>query len=1190
MNPIHMNMKQPHSRWSLPLCFGAAALATFAIPVHAGEYFNDFNGTNPFSPSLPDDERLRLFVTLFDDAASGHNTAHPSYPGWYSTGGVPVGEEEDSGFLKLNDPTNGTRSIIVFPDFEEGFAVSGFTFSVDCRIGAGTTDPADGFSISFARSGNPLITTGDGGWIGGNHENGANSGIAIGFDAYGGDRGIRVSVDGSTVIQHNFVNGGGGGLLTDPLIMQTGPRIGGNEIPLEERIAALGWAEAKVELLPNEDPEAEFSHILNVWWKGVNVIANHGLDYSPSPGRLVFGARTGGQNQAHHFDNVSLETIAFPQAVLSRATVSHDEGFVFQITDFAPDSIVDPDDIEYMIIGEDFLTPGDPGFTIGKVGDVTTITYVPADPLKPLDPVGYYIQFLDGNSAGLVFFDGTVTTPVFPLDSFIAEEPTLNLWNIREIRGATPGSLSSALAIALNPPSTTPPDEETPAPGVIVDYTSPFFNLSDDVGGERGFFRRDALYRTNTVGVDDQNIVFLGKTKIEVAESGYYTFWVRSDDGFALRINGAEFEDVGGIGVNANGFIDPSDSSTIAFSIGTGNSNTRGLVFLEQGEEYVIDFLWWEGTGGSYAEVSWAPGSHLADHATGRWTLVGGAGETPFFPAEPLDLPSAPPGVWSVRNYHGPGLVGNVGSLRAAFDAIANYSGEDENIITTDAETPVVNFQDPGEPNVGSDGLFSNNIPFPLVTDPQVGNNHFVTAARIEIPDVQPGDYSFAVTGDDGVAFRVLGGDARLINSGGAETRSGPAPESLINSGIDSLDSRAFVNTHNSGTPSIGVYRITQAGTYTIEVVHVEQTGDAALEVAWVPGNFTSRNSTGNWELLGDPDHPSVPPLVPVMQDAWFASLPPATDGNWSTAFYYARNPGQDPPLVLVDSLGKINDVLAHPSITPVYEQAPALNYFNRLPADVLTGSGLFRYYTSESPPAVAAYNQVDSFFPGIAATNLIDDSVTLATARVVIPTSGDWTFGVNADDGFALRVVGAPNGFTRISGTADARIDLAQRNAIYRTGGTASVRGVINLPAGEYDIEFAFYERGGGAAFEVFAAQGNFTNEGDSTAWRIVGHTGSGGLALIEQPTDPGPGGEGPPVITSPVFDASTGEFSFSWNSEEGVDYVIEYSADLVTWYEIESAYPGAAGESNYTVNVEEDLTEIDDTEKVFFRLREAD
>jgi hypothetical protein len=1109
-----------HSRFrAVPLSrLSVVALAALIIPAHAGTYANDFS-SDPFSTSLPANQRL----TTFSNQAVGN----ANRPSWVANGGV-----SNSGYLKLTDAVGSIRSTIVFPDFEPGFKVAGFSFGVDCRIGGGGATPADGFSINFARKDeittDTVITTGTP-YAGANnvghteadrHEEGTRTGLGIGFDSYfsGGEDviGISVRVDDQLLAQIPAATLNG--LVTNAASLQTGPLITGTAA---EKVAALGWARFEVDLDPGTGR-------LDIWWKGVKVVDQLETNFIPSAGRLVFGARTGGQNQVHHFDNIELETFPVELAAVTSARVGHD-GFVFTVNDFGSKSIVTPADIETVEIDGVPVAPT----SVNKSNGVTTITYVPQVPFPPHKAISYLISAYDQNDE-FVGQSATLTTPILPQSFFIADTPTLNQWNIREIRGGTvvgTPPIDSALTIAATPP------------GTPTDYLAPYFNISDEIDfGGRGFFKRDTLYATNVTGGDD-NMVGLGRTKIQVTEAGDYTFRVHSDDGFALRVNGASFSKVAGLGL-----IDGSESSTIAFLNGTGNSDTRGTVNLPVGE-HVIDFLWFEGTGTSYAEVSWAKGDHADIVADGKWSLVGGAGETPFFPAAPLDIPAPTGGNWSVRNYHG---GGNVPTLRSAFELVANPGAA----VLTDASSPVVNFRDPQ--NAGADGIFRNNIPFPMeVTVPGVDDNQFVTVGRYEFVAAAAGDYSFAVTADDGFAFRMLGGP-HLING------AGPANN---NSGIDPIDSTAFLNTNANDEVSYGVYRVAAPGTYTVEVVQVEQSGGASLEVAWAQGNHNTRNTTSAWRLLGNDADASLPIAAPILPDNLFDALPPAPATYWSTRFFY--------PGTTVGNLQTAFTVMQN-SATPfqsgVYQ---FLNFRNFLPDGQVEGawvSGLFHATNANAVYQVPAERQF------LGATDRVDNVAVMATSRIVIPTSGVYTFGISSDDGFALRILNAPNGFQRVTGTAT--IDTAQTNTVYRLTGSNNARAVINLPAGEYDLEFAYFEGTGEAHFEVYAVAGDFSNDADSGNWRIIGHTASGGLGLAAQPVAP----------TLPMslrnVSVSAGAFSFSWNSQDGANYHVQYSADLITWHDLDPDFGAqAGGVTTFTGNIA-DLTLIPQTDKVFFRL----
>ena len=123
----------------------------------------------------------------------------------------------------------------------------------------------------------------------------------------------------------------------------------------------------------------------------------------------------------------------------------------------------------------------------------------------------------------------------------------------------------------------------------------------------------------DSIGADD-NLIGVAKATIQIpaGEGGEWTFGVHSDDGFALRIDGGVFQRVSG-----GSFIDPALRDTVYFRFGTGNSDARAVVTLSEGP-HKVDFIWFEGTGGSYFELYAARGGFNNDGDTGNWRLVGG--------------------------------------------------------------------------------------------------------------------------------------------------------------------------------------------------------------------------------------------------------------------------------------------------------------------------------------------------------------------------------------------------------------------------------------------------------------------------------------------------------------------------------------------------------------------------------------
>jgi hypothetical protein len=161
--------------------------------------------------------------------------------------------------------------------------------------------------------------------------------------------------------------------------------------------------------------------------------------------------------------------------------------------------------------------------------------------------------------------------------------------------------------------------------------------------------------------------------------------------------------------------------------------------------------------------------------------------------------------------------------------------------------------------------------------------------------------------------------------------------------------------------------------------------------------------------------------------------------------------------------------VISNPSqqLAVYAENAPVINYLN-------TGGS-------------ANYGS-DRTFPGLTLGVDQDNFVLEATATITIPAPGNWTFGVNSDDGFMLSV----GSFTM--SYPDPR-------------GPADTLQTFNFPAaGDYPLDLIFYECGGGSEVELYAAQGSFSSW-NATNFRLVGDVANGGLA-VQAPVVSGGGG----------------------------------------------------------------------------------
>ena len=359
-------MKIKHFKLFLTLTAGLAAGA-----VQAADTFFDFD-SNPLPPGvkscfpvLPNGGTpcTSGFIIVGSHADAGLVWCS----GAVDANSMPVatnGNPATGGYLSIADGgVGGQNTVIVFPDIDAGAPVKAFHLTADVRAGnpAGNncngppqTDgncgrPADGFSISYCREGDPILVNATNGFgygaAGGDScaeaqssttsatlENGTRTGVAIIFDAWQGNtlpdtgpggtcgpdvEGIAVRVDDHTLKQINMQpdrNGACGydpnadrpyaptnaacaaGICADPGTEQTGPWLDD-----DGSFTNLCWVQLDVVLDTNKQ--------VTVMWKGSVLLDHFQLaNYASHRGRLVLMGRTGGANQNAHFDNIHLVT------------------------------------------------------------------------------------------------------------------------------------------------------------------------------------------------------------------------------------------------------------------------------------------------------------------------------------------------------------------------------------------------------------------------------------------------------------------------------------------------------------------------------------------------------------------------------------------------------------------------------------------------------------------------------------------------------------------------------------------------------------------------------------------------------------------------------------------------------------------------------------------------------------------
>jgi hypothetical protein len=161
----------------------------------------------------------------------------------------------------------------------------------------------------------------------------------------------------------------------------------------------------------------------------------------------------------------------------------------------------------------------------------------------------------------------------------------------------------------------------TSGTGHIYNYTASMINILDS-GGD-GHFGNNAPFGVVTEGYknlgDVDNLAFLahGTIRIGAGQGGMWTFGVNSDDGFELAIDG---------------------QVVAVADYGRGAADSFGSVNLPEGD-HVIQLIYWEGGGGSEAELFAVPGQWSGFGDTTGWQLVGDVanGGIPLVP-EPASM------------------------------------------------------------------------------------------------------------------------------------------------------------------------------------------------------------------------------------------------------------------------------------------------------------------------------------------------------------------------------------------------------------------------------------------------------------------------------------------------------------------------------------------------------------------------
>ncbi len=312
---------------------------------------------------------------------------------------------------------------------------------------------------------------------------------------------------------------------------------------------------------------------------------------------------------ADRFDVTQSDTPSNDRATVKRWDVALDQ-FTVDLEDVGL-SIVDTNTVSLTIDG--VAAP----VTVAKVGAITTLTHRPAASFAPGSTHPFTVAGKDllGNTLGTVA-EFTVPAPPFPLTGLGEPAGAAGFWSVRQVWSA---GRADAVVTAVDIARSVGTAGFT---GKVLDVQSPVINFNYTPSpGNGGLFTDDSPFPGEAQELVASDWITVARARVRIPRDGDWTLGVHSDDGFALRFDGHPFDSVSGAGA-----IDEDFPEYILFAVGTGDSNTRGVLKGVKAGDYGVEFIHFQRVGGAAAEVYAAEGAFVEDGDTGDWALIGGAG------------------------------------------------------------------------------------------------------------------------------------------------------------------------------------------------------------------------------------------------------------------------------------------------------------------------------------------------------------------------------------------------------------------------------------------------------------------------------------------------------------------------------------------------------------------------------------
>ncbi|MHB8521776.1 MAG: PA14 domain-containing protein [Limisphaerales bacterium] len=555
--------------------------------------------------------------------------------------------QTNSGFIKLTD-AGGQSAAVLFPDFDHNQVVKAFDFKCMIKLGDWTSGcPADGFSVNYVSSDDPIVANveagnnpgrgGDAttaGWAGsfdngGNEynlpEEGGKTGIGIGFDTWAiGDpncggangpndlRGISIRVNGVQLTQIAMPSVSGGAPILDPTDFHslfTGPAD--TNTPGDG--AMLSWVPLEVSVDENG--------VLNVFWKNHQIVTNLTTGFFPIPGRIIFGASTGGSEQFAGIDNISISTVP-ANVVLIEGVKGSAIGFAIN-TQNSGSSAADTNTIQLSLNG----TAVTPTSITTTANGTTTIAYKnPASPFQPgaTNSVTLTMKDTGGNVVGpttrTYVVPGYVTIPAaYAVTGVDTSKPGF-LIHTYQVTNSLDNEINLSEAVLHGDAGANVADLSSFTNGVNQSHatagTINYSRLLDagtveaagdwqerlDLNGSplpnsRPDQQLPGLPSVSNLNPDgtiyNNNAAMEILTYLQFPKAGLYKLIINSDDGFRLQIG------------NGDAARDQLNSLILSqFDGGRGASDSSQTVYVPQAGFYAVRLLWFQGGGGANVEFT----------------------------------------------------------------------------------------------------------------------------------------------------------------------------------------------------------------------------------------------------------------------------------------------------------------------------------------------------------------------------------------------------------------------------------------------------------------------------------------------------------------------------------------------------------------------------------------------------------